>query len=107
MEGVGAVAEPVPPVDTVYHKRLVPVAVNAEAVEPKHKVTGELTVGAEGIGLTVNVAVIVQFKLFLYVIVVVPEDNALTTPAEEIVATVVLEDAQGVVPCAVPVPVNE
>ena len=32
VDGVGAVALPVPPVATVYHSRLVPVAVNAVAV---------------------------------------------------------------------------
>ena len=32
VDGVGAVALPVPPVGTVYHKRLEPVAVNGTAV---------------------------------------------------------------------------
>ena len=32
--GVGAVELPVPPVATVYHNKLVPVAVNALAVDP-------------------------------------------------------------------------
>ena len=32
--GVGAVVEPVPPVATVYHFKLEPVAVNALAVSP-------------------------------------------------------------------------
>ena len=33
VEGVGAVALPTPPVATVYHNRLLPVAVKAMAVE--------------------------------------------------------------------------
>ena len=32
--GVGAVAEPVPPIGVVYHNNPVPVALNAEAVAP-------------------------------------------------------------------------
>ena len=32
VEGVGAVALPVPPVATVYHNKLLPVAVSATAV---------------------------------------------------------------------------
>ena len=34
VDGTGAVADPVPPVDAVYHNRLVPVALNAVAVDP-------------------------------------------------------------------------
>ena len=55
MLGVGAVADPVPPVATVYHFKVDPagaVAVKAEAVAPAQYVTGELTVGA--VGLAVN-----------------------------------------------------
>ena len=33
VEGIGAVALPIPPVATVYHNRLLPVAVKAMAVE--------------------------------------------------------------------------
>ena len=44
--GVGAVAEPVPPVDVVYHNNPVPVAVSGVAVAPWQYVTGEFTVGA-------------------------------------------------------------
>ena len=32
VEGVGAVADPVPPVATVYHNKFVPVAVSGTAV---------------------------------------------------------------------------
>ena len=46
VDGVGAVAEPVPPVEVVYHNRPVPVAVSAVAVAPWQYVTGEDTVGA-------------------------------------------------------------
>ena len=53
--GVGAVALPVPPEDTVYHKRLVPVALSADAAIPSHKLTGEVTVGAAGLALTLMV----------------------------------------------------
>ena len=34
VDGIGAVAVPVPPVAAVYHSRLVPVAVSAVAVPP-------------------------------------------------------------------------
>ena len=54
VEGVGAVALPVPPEATVYHNRLVPVAVIAEAVSPSHYTTGEVTPGAEGKALMVT-----------------------------------------------------
>ena len=33
VDGVGAVAKPVPPVAAVYQSKLVPVAVNADAAE--------------------------------------------------------------------------
>ncbi len=54
VDGVGAVALPTPPVATVYHKRLVPVAVKATAVAFWQYVTGLVTVGAAGVGLTVT-----------------------------------------------------
>ena len=54
VEGIGAVALPVPPVATVYHRRLVPVAVSAVAVSLRQYVTGVVTVGAAGNGLTVT-----------------------------------------------------
>ena len=55
VEGVGAVAIPVPPVDTVYHNRFVPVAVNAVAVAFWQYVTGVITVGAAGVAVIVTV----------------------------------------------------
>ena len=55
VEGVGAVALPVPPVATVYHNSPVPVAVRGAAVAPWQYVTGVVTVGASGKALTVTV----------------------------------------------------
>ena len=46
--GVGAVGEPAPPVNVVYHNKLAPVAVKADAVAFWQYVTGLVTVGAEG-----------------------------------------------------------
>lgn len=51
--GVGAVALLTPPIDTVYHNRFVPVAVNAVAVAPKQYGTG-LTPGGVGNGFIVT-----------------------------------------------------
>ena len=45
VEGVGATEEPVPPVGTVYHNKLLPVAVNGEATAPTQYTTGVTTVG--------------------------------------------------------------
>lgn len=59
-----------------------------------------------GKGLTVNVAEVSQPFVFLYVIIVVPTLKAETTPVVETVAIVVFDDAQGVVGCAVAVPVR-
>jgi hypothetical protein len=59
-----------------------------------------------GKAFTVNVAVFVQPSVFIYVIVVVPAATPVTTPAVLIVAIPVLEDAHGVVPCAVADPVK-
>jgi hypothetical protein len=75
VEGVGAVLLPVPPVATVYHKRLVPVAVNAVAVAFKQYVTGLVTVGAAGAGFTVIVFVtvaVLQLLVAVNVSVIVP-----------------------------------
>ena len=44
----------VPPVGTVYHNRLVPVAVNGVAVAPWQYVTGVVTPGADGIAFMVT-----------------------------------------------------
>ena len=52
VDGVGAVAEPVPPVAVVYHSNPVPVAVSAVAVAPWQYVTGVVTVGADGVAVT-------------------------------------------------------
>ena len=54
VDGVGAVALPVPPLATVYHSRLVPVADKAVAVAPWQYVTGVVTVGATGEAFTVT-----------------------------------------------------
>jgi hypothetical protein len=54
VEGVGAVALPVPPVAVVYHNRLVPVAVSGAAVAPWQYVTGDITTGADGKTFTVT-----------------------------------------------------
>jgi len=48
VEGVGAVELPVPPVATVYQRRVVPVAVIGTAVAFWQYVTGVVTVGAAG-----------------------------------------------------------
>ena len=50
--GVGAVALPTPPVATVYHNRLVPVAVKAVAVAFWQYAIGVVTVGAPGVAVT-------------------------------------------------------
>ena len=49
--GVGAVVFPVPPVDVMYHKRLLPPAVSGVAVLPWQKDTG-VTVGDARVVLT-------------------------------------------------------
>ena len=54
MPGIGAVALPVPPVAAVYHNKFDPVAVNAEAVAFLQYVTGVVTVGADGVAVTVT-----------------------------------------------------
>jgi len=52
--GVGAVELPVPPVETVYHNKLEPVADNALAVSPTQYSIGLLTIGALGKVCIVN-----------------------------------------------------
>jgi hypothetical protein len=54
VEGVGAVALPVPPVAVVYHNNPVPVAVSGIAVVPRQYVTGDTTAGESGSALTVT-----------------------------------------------------
>lgn len=54
VDGVGAVALPVPPAELVYQSRPVPPAVRAELLPPIHRFTGELTVGAAGVALMVT-----------------------------------------------------
>ena len=51
MTGVGAVVFPVPPVDVMYHKRLLPPAVSEVAVLPRQKDIGD-TVGDARVVLT-------------------------------------------------------
>ena len=55
VDGVGAVALPVPPAGTIYHIRFVPIAVNGTAVAPWQYVTGDVTVGAAGGAVTTTV----------------------------------------------------
>jgi hypothetical protein len=54
VEGIGAVALPVPPVAVVYHNKPVPVAVIGTAVSFWQYVTGVVTTGASGKVLTVT-----------------------------------------------------
>ena len=46
VNGIGAVADPMPPVVVLYQSKLVPVAVKAVAVAFWQYVTGVVTVGA-------------------------------------------------------------
>ena len=46
VNGIGAVADPIPPVVVLYQSKLVPVAVKAVAVAFWQYVTGVVTVGA-------------------------------------------------------------
>jgi hypothetical protein len=55
VEGVGAVALPVPPVAVVYHNNPDPVAVRGAAVSFWQYVTGVVTPGATGSAFTVTV----------------------------------------------------
>jgi hypothetical protein len=70
----------------------VVVAESAE-VEPTQADKVPEMVGAV---YTLNVAVVVQPLVFMYVMVVDPAAAEVTTPAEVIVATEVLDDAHGV-----------
>ena len=54
VEGVGAVADPVPPVAAAYQSKFVPIAVNAVAVAFPEKI-GEFTIGAAGVAVTSTV----------------------------------------------------
>ena len=53
--GIGAVTLPEPPVATLYHNRLVPVADSAVVISFSQYRTGLIAAGAAGIGLTVTV----------------------------------------------------
>ncbi len=59
-----------------------------------------------GKALTVNVAVIIHPLLFVYVIVVVPAVNAVTSPVFETVATAVFEETHGFIAAGDAEPVN-
>jgi hypothetical protein len=52
--GVGAVAEPVPPVEAVYHNKLVPLAVKAVAVAFCQYDAVAVTVGVTGAAFVVT-----------------------------------------------------
>ena len=54
VDGVGAVALPVPPVAAVYHNKPVPVAVNGTAVAFRQYTTGVVTVGGSTAAFTVT-----------------------------------------------------
>ena len=71
VDGVGAVELPVPPEETVYHNKLVPVAVKAEAVAPVQYFTGLVTMGAAGVVTTVMVEVAIPEQPTLSVAVTV------------------------------------
>jgi hypothetical protein len=55
VDGVGAVEDPVPPVEVVYHNNTVPAADKAVAVSFWQYMTGDVTAGAEGAALMVTV----------------------------------------------------
>lgn len=60
VDGVGAVADPVPPVALVYHNSPVPVAVSCAAGWPwQYAGEGAATVGGGEMGLTVTVFILV------------------------------------------------
>jgi hypothetical protein len=79
------------------------VAVSVTLPFKQTSLTVEVMVGA---ALTVKVSEAEHPLLLVKVIVVVPEDNGVTTPDELIVATEVLLELQPLVPKAVPVAVN-
>jgi hypothetical protein len=58
VDGVGAVEDPVPPVEVVYHNNPVPDAVNVDAVAFWQYITGVVTTGAKGAVLTVRIAAV-------------------------------------------------
>lgn len=67
--GVGAVVLKMVPVSELYHFKEVPLAVNGLAVAFEQYSTGELTVGAAGVGLTVTVMAVrgpSQPKVFVW-----------------------------------------
>ena len=55
VDGVGAVADPVPPVAVVYQRRFVPVAVSGTGETPWQYTTGDVTPGAPGNAVTFTV----------------------------------------------------
>jgi hypothetical protein len=75
----------------------------SKVVEPTQTDNVPVMVGSI---LTVTVAVLMQPKLFVYVIVLEPEARPETSPVELIVATVVFEDTHGSIAAAAPDPVN-
>ena len=48
VEGVGAELLPIPPLDDVYHNKLLPVADNTDAEALWQYVTGDTTIGGDG-----------------------------------------------------------
>ena len=80
----------------------VPDPVNV-MVAPSHTAVGPVIVGN---AFTVTVAVLVQPLLLVYVIVVVPAETPVTTPALLTVATPVFDDVHGLTAAGVPEPVN-
>lgn len=82
----------------------VPVKVSV-AFDPEQTVALP-EIEAVGFATTVISCVCVQEPEFIKVMVVVPVATAVTTPVAETVATEVLDDAHGVVACAVPEPVS-
>jgi hypothetical protein len=94
--GVGAVAELVPPVATVYHFKPAPVAVNATAVAFT-QYDRSATVGADGIGLIVTVVVtgndtqlpFAADAVYTYVTVAVPDVGELTVAVNSVNSVIV------------------
>jgi hypothetical protein len=68
--GIGAVELAVPPVAAAYHNKLEPlvaVAVNAEAVVPRHKFTGDVATGAAGVLIETDFVSVTEHPLIVYV----------------------------------------
>ena len=82
-----------------------PVGVAVKLIDPPLQASVVVEV-IDGAALTVKVSEVEHPLLLVKVIVVVPEDNGVTTPDELIVATEVLLELQPLVPKAVPVAVN-